>query len=110
MSKPAVVLLLVVGLLLTASPAALSVEGLGPSVASGEEPSSHGHLDQAILTAPVEAFDGSEVEEDLAHGGFSDRSAWFHSLVPAFHLLSADAHNVNRSRVPAVFHGRSPPR
>ena len=109
MFKPAVVLLLVVGLLLTAFPAALSADGLVPSARSEDEPSSQGRLDQAILASVVEAFDVWEAEEDLAHGGLFDRSAWFHEIVPALHLLSADAHNADRSREPALVHGRSPP-
>ncbi len=109
MLKPAVVLLLVVGLLLTATPAALCVEALTPSVSTDEDQANHPQLAVVVLIPLLEIVDGVESSEDFTHGSLADGVGLPHELVPKFHVLSVDSRNVDRSRVPAVSHGRSPP-
>ncbi len=109
MSKPAVVLLLVVGLLLTASPAALFEEGLGSAPCWDVDATSDLEL-TGEFTALRHAFaEGEECGEDGVHGGLADRSGGIHALAPVLRVLSTASHNANRSREPAVIHGRSPP-
>jgi hypothetical protein len=109
MVKPAVVLVLVAGLLLAATPAALSVEGPSPSLAADESPSNLPQLSSSLPATSLDCVEESEVSEVDASEIFLDGGRLLKQIVPAFHLRSTHARNAHRSRVPAVIHGRSPP-
>jgi hypothetical protein len=109
MVKPAFVLVLVAGLLLAATPAALSVESASPSIAADASPSSHPQLSSSLRASDLDCIEESEVSEADSIKGFLDGGRLFEQAVPAFHLRSTHARDAHRSRVPAVIHGRSPP-
>jgi len=107
MRKPAGVFVLVAGLFLTAFHVERIVEG---SSASADGPSWGQTPSVGVeVASPVECAEGSEVGEgDAVHRGVD--GGWLRgAMVPVFHLRATHARSSERSRVPAVSHGRSPP-
>lgn len=109
MVKPALALVLVAGLLIAVTPAALSVETASPSMAADANPSSHPLLSASLWASGLDCIEESEVSESDSTKGFLDVGRVLDQAVPAFHLRSTHARNAHRSRAPAVIHGRSPP-
>jgi hypothetical protein len=109
MVKPALVLLLVAGLLLAATPAALSAETPSASIAAEDTSSSHAKLSCSVCAADLECVEESESSECHESEIFLDGGRALDHAVPAFHLRSAHERNAHRSRTPAVIRGRSPP-
>ena len=109
MVKPAVVIVLVAGLLLAAFPDALAVEIPSPSIAVDENPSSHPQISNALRATDLDCVEESEVSEVDASEIFLDGGRRLEHIVPAFHRRATHAINAHRSREPAVIHGRSPP-
>jgi hypothetical protein len=110
MVKKSVVLLLVAALLLTATPAALSVEGVGPSVfAQDDDASGHSHVASTIPVMVAEVVDGAEAGEGETFSGLLADGGPTCLTALAVHLRVAHARDAYRSRVPAVAHGLSPP-
>ncbi len=109
MFKPAVVLVLVAGLLLAATPAAWSAEISSPSITDDENSSNLPQLASSLPATSLDCVEKSEVSEVDASGIFLDGGRLLDQIVPAFHLRSTHARNAHRLRVPAEIHGRSPP-
>jgi hypothetical protein len=110
MVKPALVLVLVAGLLLAATPAALAVESPSSSISADNHPSSFPQLSSSLPSSDLDCIEESEVSESDSIKGFLDGGRLCEQAVPAFHLRSTHASDAYRSRAPAVVHGRSPPR
>jgi|GEM_PF-2527398 len=109
MCKPAVVFLLVVGLLLMATPAALAVDGADATSSSDATPAWHAWHPAELTTLLYEPCDSVESEEDGCSWCGADLHGWLHVLVPASRVALIDARQAHRLRVPAVVRGRSPP-
>lgn len=109
MYKSAVVHLLVVGLLLTATPAALAVDGPGTTASFDASLSWHAGQPADLPALLHDSCDRVESEEDGCSYAVADEVGDLHVLVPASHVALIDARQAHRSRVPAVVRGRSPP-